>query len=155
MPIYSDIAREDLKQYLEILNNMIQLCTNSFSKFKLLQIINYLYEYCLCFAYFELNPDIDFLNQIKLTKGHVHAYLQKYTATNAQQSVATSFASCRDKIAHLSKEYFNCVLTSELLSNEAFYSMLSLFNLQQDMISKLKVFQIRLGLSDTPKQIEI
>lgn len=137
MPEYKDVLREDMPKYMNVIKAMLSECEHRFS-FALLQfLIITMYEYCLCFAYFELNPSILALNGQKVTQNHIYSYLKQQRPIYDFHIVCEAFMQARHSAAHLSTEHFTHAKVKAIFTMGDFFELLSTFGFPEDALESL------------------
>lgn len=102
MPEYKDVNKSDMPRYLKMIEKMVLDCRHHFSFSSLFQIIITMYEYCLCYSYFYLNPNVTALNGQKVTQGHIYGFLNHQESNIDYHDACELFMRARHSLAHLS-----------------------------------------------------
>lgn len=139
MPEYKDILRNDMQEYMNIIKAMLDKCKHRFSFYVLDLIVILLYEYCLCYSYFDLNPSISVLNGQKITQNHIYAYLRKHFPEYDFHTVCEAFMRVRHSLAQLSAEHRNHTRVKTLLTMPDFFELLYTFDFPTEVLESLQV----------------
>lgn len=137
MPEYKEVLRNDMPEYMNVIRVMLDECKHHSSFYVLDLIVILLYEYCLCYSYFDLNPSISVLNGQKITQSHIYAYLRKHCSEYDFHSACEAFMRARHSLAHSSTEHFNHTRVKTLLTMSDFFELLSTFGFPEDALEPL------------------
>lgn len=153
MPEYKDVLRNDMSEYMNVVKALLSECEHRFSFYVLDLIVILLYEYCLCYSYFDLNPSISVLNGQKITQSHIYAYLRKHLPEYDFHSVCEAFMRARHSLSHLSTEHFNHTRVKTLLTMPDFFELLYTFDFPEDLLESLMEIVQYVDNDNVPQKI--
>lgn len=153
MQEYKDVLRNDMQEYINVIKVMLDECKHHFSFYAIDLIVILLYEYCLCYSYFDLNPSISVLNGQKITQSHIYACLRKHFPEYDFHSACEAFMRARHSLTHLSTEHFNHTRVKTLLTMSDFFELLYTFDFPEDLLESLMEIEHYVESDNIPQKI--
>lgn len=105
MSLYKDLYKKDMPKYLELILNGFRHILDSNGNVNIFQLrycLILLYEYCICYSYFALNPSVSYVDGKDIKVSHLRIYVSTKVSNLLDLNMSSvRFMHVRNHSAHL------------------------------------------------------
>lgn len=131
MPTYDILSIKTLETCRKTLKDLSVLARHNSLVMRYFIVL--LYEYCVCYVYFALYPKKEHYN-VKITLKHLQKYSTQKLCNEAVNHVCLLFFNARNKFAHITNALFEDTILFELLYDDIFRELVTIFELPEEVI---------------------
>lgn len=140
MSTYKNLSRGDLPKFLNMIEDMFKhIVTNgTLDVCYLRYYLLLLYEYCICYAYFQLLPDVNTIDHAEINLKYLKSFCRSMTCDDLVIRVCFTFYTVRNNSTHLTKELLSSDEVLSLISQPQFYSVLQCCSIPDYIMDTLR-----------------